>query len=153
MKRSNQIASIVVLLFSIALMFEARKLVYTGEFGRPGAGFFPFWLGVLLAFLSLQLFWQNRPTPSERDRPGPFSNLKRIGKPALILAALFAFAALMGTLGFLVSIALLIAFLQILVEGRRWLSGVITAVLGAFGFYLIFEVWLGVPLPIGILGI
>lgn len=153
MKRANQVASIVLFLFSIALMIESRKLVFTAEFGRPGAGFFPFWLGVLLAILSFQLFLQNRPTEAERDEASPFADLRRLGKPALILASLFVFALTLPFLGFLVAIGLFLAFLLVPVEKHRWLPGLITAVVGGFAFYLIFEVWLDVPLPIGVLGI
>ena len=52
MRRVYQIASLVFLAFSAYLMIESRNMEYYVDLG-PGPGFFPFWLGALLAVLSV----------------------------------------------------------------------------------------------------
>ncbi len=153
MKSSDRIASVVLMLFGLAVVFESTKLVYTAEFGRPGAGFFPFWLGVAIAVLSVILFFNSRLKSGELDRPGPLTQPRRLRKPAIVVGSMFIMAFLLQPMGFLVTIALWLGFVVVVVEGYRWLAGVPIALLGALGFYMVFEVWLGVPLPIGVLGI
>ncbi len=60
--------------------------------------------------------------------------------------------ALFKTLGFVVSFALLCYFIVAAMYRRRLRTAAIFAVSAAAGFYLVFDVALGVSLPAGILG-
>jgi predicted permease len=60
---------------------------------------------------------------------------------------LAAFILLLETLGFLLSIALLTAFLLRVVEREGWLTTLVAAVGNAGALYIVFKVLLGVSLP------
>jgi hypothetical protein len=66
--------------------------------------------------------------------------------------ALAAFILLLETLGFLLSIALLTAFLLRIVERMGWPTTVTVAIANAAGLYVVFQMLLGVSLPKNILG-
>jgi hypothetical protein len=68
------------------------------------------------------------------------------------VGALAAFVLLLETLGFLLSIVLLTAFLLRIVERVGWLTTVTVAVANAVGLFIVFQKFLGVSLPKSMLG-
>ncbi len=153
MKRTDLVAGILVSLFGVYVVWQSTSLPYSAEFGRPGAGFFPFWLGMAAVLLGGVVAVGAARRPASSDIQGPNWNLRDLGKPFLILLAMLIAIVGLRTLGFLVTIGLFLAFLTVIVERVKPVPGLVTAVLGSLGFYLLFEVWLKVQLPIGILGI
>ncbi len=113
----------------------------------PGAGFLPFWLGALLALLSILLIvnaFRRAVAPATKSVfPG--------GKAPLalgaVIASLAAYILTLETLGFLVGTGLLTAFLLGFVGREKWHTTILVAVLNAAGLYLVFQVLLGVNLP------
>ena len=113
----------------------------------PGAGFLPFWLGALLALLSILLivdaFWRSVVPATTAVFPS--------GKVLLTLGAAMASLAVyiltLEILGFLLGTGLLTAFLLGVVELEKWYTTILVAVFNAAGLYVIFHVLLGVSLP------
>jgi hypothetical protein len=58
----------------------------------------------------------------------------------------------MQTLGFYISFGLLTLFLGLFVFEKPLKSALIAGVLSAAGFYIVFDMALGVALPVGLLG-
>lgn len=134
---------------------KARDLTYMDEFA-PGAGFLPFWLGlVLVALVAAFLLTTRAPgargvhatggAPDTGGAPAPVS----ARKVAAVAAGLGACIVLIGWLGFAVSSALFLLFLLRGVERRRWGVSSGVALGTTAGLYLIFQTWLKVPLPRG----
>ncbi len=111
-----------------------------------------FFAGVILAVLSVILFLSSlrRPTPSQT-----FSLLwegRDIKKVTYVLFLLIAYILLLRPLGFPVTTFVLL-FLLFRVKGSLALSSIlIVSLLVTAGAYLVFQVWLQVQLPRGILG-
>jgi len=74
-------------------------------------------------------------------------------KVCLITASFLVYIFALSYLGLLLALTILLAFLIGWVERGRWQVWVSVAGLGSLSCYLLFEVWLGVPLPIGMFGI
>jgi len=151
MRRADQITGIIVLIFSVAVIEGSRRMPPSGTFG-PGAGFLPFWLGVAMAILSIILLVNAAREPVQASDRSPFPKGRAIVAILEAAVALAAFILLLETLGFLVSIALLTAFLLRVVEREGWLTTVMVAVANSAGLYVIFHMLLGVSLPKNILG-
>lgn len=114
----------------------------------PGPGFFPLWVGLGLMLLSGILFLRAHPSPA------PFiENRSGFRKAMVVAAAFLVYVLTLGYLGSLVGLALFLAFLVGWVERRGWRAWIGTAFVGSLSCYLLFEVWLRVPLPRGLLGI
>lgn len=151
MRRADQITGIVMLVFSAAVMEGSRRMPPSGTFG-PGAGFLPFWLGVAMAILSITLLVNaTRESVSTSDR-SPFPRGRAIVAILETVGSLAAFILLLETLGFLLSIALLTAFLLRVVERAGWMTTMLVAVANSAGLYVVFQILLGVSLPKNILG-
>jgi hypothetical protein len=141
------------LLLALAVTFSAGALKfypYSSE-GGPGSGFLPFWLGAVMAALSL-LMLLRRPRSTDTglewlpDRAGAI-------RVIAVVAATIAFVALLNFVGMVLGTALyLAALIRFLGQHRWWVTLAVAA--GAAGFnYLVFARWLRVPFPEGMLWI
>ncbi|MGE0702142.1 MAG: tripartite tricarboxylate transporter TctB family protein [Hyphomicrobiaceae bacterium] len=151
---------VVALLFLGAagiLLLDATRLGFRWIDGQgPGAGYFPFYLGCLLAVSSLVNLVRAATMVSGGEaftsRPAAMRVLSVLG-PAIVYVALIGGVSLgpvqVPALGIYVSSTVFIAFFM-LVFGRE---GPIAALLVGVGvplaFFLIFERWFLVPLPKG----
>jgi putative tricarboxylic transport membrane protein len=151
MRRADQITGIIVLIFSLAVMEGSRRMPPSATFG-PGAGFLPFWLGVLMAVLSILLIITASRQPGGTPGRSPLPNRRAAIAIAATVAGLAAFIVLVEPLGFLLATALLTAFLLRVVERERWRTTALVAAGNAVGLYVIFQILLGVNLPKNMLG-
>lgn len=118
----------------------------SGTFG-PGAGFLPFWLGLAMAVLAIILLVNATREPVLAGGCAPFPTGWKLLPILETICGLAVFILLLETLGFLLSIALLTAFLLRVVEGEGWGTTLLVAVGNAGALYIIFKVLLGVSLP------
>jgi hypothetical protein len=150
MRRCNQAASILLLILSIAAIVGSRDLIYKVEFS-PGAGFFPFWLGVSLMALSLILLLKNTVLKSAVKEENPLPGRGALLRILSILGSLLAGILLFERIGFLITMFSISAFLLIFLERYRWYSGILISLVMVGTVYGIFKIWLNVPLPLGLL--
>ena len=147
MTRSDRWIGSLFFLFGLFVVWQASKLEFASSYGA-GSGIFPYWLGiamVLLAVLVIVAAWRN---PSGADGPATPHLSKQ--KVAAYLA-LLAFVFTVETVGFIIAITCLSAFLLKL-EGESWLRALAVASATGIGFYLFFVRLLSVTLPLGPLG-
>ncbi len=151
MRRADQVAGVIILAFSLAVMEGSRRMPPSATFG-PGAGFLPFWLGALMAVLALLLIV----TASRQTVAVPnlslIPNRRAVFAVGATVGAVAAYILLLERLGFLLATGLLTAFLLGCVERERWSTTVLVAALNAVGLYVVFQVLLGVSLPKNPLG-
>jgi len=133
--------------FGVYVAFEALKLPYVSEFG-PGPGFFPLWIGIGLTLLSLLLIVANL-FGSAAPESSKSQSRTAIGRALVGWSGLMLAIGLLHWLGFGLSLALLAAFLVLVLEKRSpWVA--ISVALGlALGFHAIFVLALGLSLPAG----
>ena len=151
MRRLNQAGSAAFFLVALYVIFEAGKLNYYTRQG-PGAGFFPFWLGVALAALSLAWFGQASLRPAEALTDGLIPSRRGALRMLSVLLSLGSFMALVDVIGFSAVTFVFLMFL-LLVLGRRHLAvTLVISLAGSVGVYYVFRHWLGVQLPASSLG-
>jgi putative tricarboxylic transport membrane protein len=144
MKKADLISGFVLLALSVYLIEEAWRMPPSGT-ASPGAGFLPFWLGVILAGLAIRIIvgaWLSRSTEKS-----PFPEKKKIIAIGSVLGGLAVYIAVIEYLGFLVDTLLYVAFLMGIVQREKWLKSLLVAVSTAAGLYVIFQVLMGVGLP------
>jgi len=124
------------------IVASARGWTYTSDEG-PGAGFFPMWYGGVMVVLSLALVLGAVLKPQRR----PDVVWKDVGRAMASWAAFVACVAAMPYLGFVVSFALLTFFIVKVMCGERVRNAILVAVIGAAGFYAIFDWALDLSLP------
>ena len=120
----------------------------------PGAGFFPFWLGVIGVLLSLAMFVQSwRGHTIGEGTQALLPRGEGAWRAAAVLAGLAVAALLLQPLGFRLAMLIFTAGLLLALGVRRPVAIAIFALASSFGLFHVFYYWLQVPLPIGVLGI
>ena len=142
-KRDIGVAALT-LIFGAAAAYESAKLPF-GTVHSPGQGFFPWWISAVIFLLALLLLFQALTSPSSvaRERSG------RIAKVAALLVILAAYTFLLEPLGYPLCTFLLVLFMLRATDPQRWPVALGMAALTAVGSYVVFAIWLGVPLPRG----
>ncbi len=120
-----------------------------GKASRPGPGFLPFGLALILILLSLALIMKNW---KKESGPAPFWPNRGWLRPLLGVGIFLLYAFLLGPLGFLFTTFLFLIFWMWIIERIRWVT-ILAISLGVTGIlYFIFSYFLEVPLPAGLLG-
>ncbi len=123
-----------------------------GEYHKPGPGFFPFLLGSALGIISVLIFFQSFRKITGDEKESFWPNPQRSLKMTYILIALILYALGMNYLGFPLSTLIFLGFLLKAVEPQRWSVVLSGSILGTIFFYAVFQYWLDIPFPSGILG-
>lgn len=134
-------------LFGVVWIVESRQLTYWSEFA-PGSGFLPFWLGVVIVVLAAIVLGKSFAS-KPAELAGDEDYTPRPQRVIAITLGLFACVAALPHLGFVVSIALYLAFLIGWVERRSLLEMTVIPLAASIGIFAIFRTWLSVPLPAG----
>lgn len=146
MTRIYQASSLGILAFAGWVMLESRKLDYYTGLG-PGPGFFPFWLGLVMAGLSLAWFIQVSRGQLETLVDGFYPS--RVGwmRMISIVVAMVLFGLLVDTIGFqLMMFSFLLFMLTVLGRQNIFLTLTI-CIIGSFGLFFLFKGYLDVQLP------
>jgi putative tricarboxylic transport membrane protein len=153
---ARDVASAATLaLFAVFALASALRLEI-GSVTRPGPGFFPLVLSVALVVAGVALL-----VVAARDRrrePGDPEDLAAERGPARRVAlvativALAVYIAVFERVGFVIATTALLAFLFTVVARYRWPVAVGAGLLIALLARLVFDTWLQVRLPPGLLG-
>lgn len=144
MPRRDAVAAAAILLLAAAVVREAGRLPF-GSARSPGEGFVPWWLGVILGVLALILLLRSLLERRAAGAPQP----RRTGRPLAVLLALAAYAVAVDPLGYPLCTFLLVVVTLAPRSPREALPALALALATAGGSYVLFAVWLGVPLPAG----
>lgn len=146
MARRESLVALFALAFGVAVVVAASRLPF-GGIHNPGPGFFPWLLGLVFVLLSLVLLAHAVLAPvAVTESPAGVLNV------LWLLAALAVYVAILDPVGYPIATFLLVLFMLRVLEPQRWSLALVLAVFAAGGSYVLFALWLSVPLPPGPLG-
>jgi putative tricarboxylic transport membrane protein len=151
-KKADQITGIIVLIFSGFVIGESWRMPQQSATFGPGVGFLPFWLGVLMAILSILLIVTAWRRPTDSTKKAILPGRQAIIAIVLVLVGLAVYILLLELLGFLVDTMLFTAFLLSVVMREKWKMTLVIASLTSIGLYVIFQKLLEVNLPKNMFG-
>ena len=134
----------MALVFGAVAAYQSAKLPF-GTVHSPGQGFFPWWTSTAIVLLALVLLFQAFTSRSSIAQQGA----GRIAKVSLLLLVLFAYTFLLELLGYLLCTFFLVLFMLRAIDLQRWTVALGMAAVTAIGSYVVFAMWLSVPLPRG----
>lgn len=142
-KTFDRYAGILFLAIGAMFVMESFKLSQSAYGSEIGPNIFPMSLGIALILLSIRLVYETF-RYKEVKKDNPKLDYKRFG---IILAAAILYAALLETLGYVITtfLFLLIGF-QTMQRGKVWVSILIAGVFSV-GVYYLFVVLLQGSLP------
>jgi hypothetical protein len=138
------VVAAILLVIGAVVIYSSYGLGAGWTSDGPGAGYFPFYIGIIIVISSLAilfqaLFGKNRNTEAFVDR----EQLKRV--LSVLLPALLYIAAIQA-IGIYVASAVYIALFMIVLGKYSWIKSVILGLVIMSLFFLMFEVWFKVPL-------
>ena len=145
----DRVTAYILLAIGIATAWSSIHLSM-GKWRHPGPGFFPFGLAIVLIILSLALVlrhWQKDPTPV------PFWPGRTWLRPLLGVLSLVLYALLFDRIGFILTTFLFLVIWMWVIERLRWRTILSISIGTTVALYLIFSLFLEVPLPPGFLGV
>jgi hypothetical protein len=152
MNRAEAVAGALVVTIGVTLLVHAKRLEYLVE-NVPGPGFLPLWLAIgIIAAGAILTFKALRPAPAGTE---PIDWPQRPGwvQIGVMLGALAVALLVLEPLGFLLTAALFMAALLFSLGVRSWAMLLAVPIVAALVLHLVFVVWLGVPLPLGVLSL
>lgn len=144
----DAIAASALLALAVAGVVESARLLPYGVVRNPGPGFYPWWVSLALGLLAVVLL--GRAVLGLGERAGGEEG-GRLVKVVGVLALLSVYALTLEPVGYPLATFVLVLFMLRVTEPHAWPVALGTAVLAAGGSYVLFGVWLGVPLPAGFL--
>ncbi|MBI5967795.1 MAG: tripartite tricarboxylate transporter TctB family protein [Deltaproteobacteria bacterium] len=154
MKNLDRISGIILFLLGLGIFL--KSLTYPiGSFRSPGGGLFPLLASIILMGLSgamtIQAFWKKN---TEESSKASFFSTKDAPKRILFgFMALLGFRYLLPVIGFGPSTFLFILLLAKSLGHYSWKMSIFFSVLAALVAYYLFQVWLKIPMPQGMLRI
>lgn len=149
MSRQDKLAALGWFAIAVAISLQSLRLPL-GTLKDPGAGFFPFWSGVILGGLSLLGYFRSSVVTGEES-----SVLREVRerwpKLTLVILALVGYAVGLELLGFLLVTFGFLLLLFRTIEPVRWSIALPGSALFSVAVYTLLKVWLGVQLPGGLL--
>ncbi len=145
-----------VLGFGLLVIFGSSKLGSGWTSDGPGAGYFPFYIGLILCVSAIGIFYQavfgkGKNTEAFVDRE-QLSRVLQVFIPALVYVGAIQFV------GIYLASAVYIALFMVILGKFSWMKSVVAALVINVVFFMMFEVWFKVPLfkgnwdPLGFLG-
>ena len=128
------------------LGFAAGATNYSfGTSARPGPGYFPFGLGILLAIMGALVWFASITVETEDgDRIGSIA-----WKPLIIItASVVMFGVILPRLGMIISLPLLIIVSALAGDEWHWKDSLISVVILTLGSWLIFIKGLNLVIPL-----
>jgi len=150
MRNPDQWSSLFWLLAGIGITLGSLKYGF-GNLQAPGAGFITFFAGVVLSLLSVGLFFSSLRSERLRKGVGILWEGLEVGKVIYVFFLLVAYALVLKPLGFLITTFGLLCLLLKVKAAYPLLKVILISLLVTTGAYLLFQVWLKVQLPRGIL--
>ncbi len=134
-------------------VWQSARLPF-GGMRSPGPGFFPWWASLLIVALALLLLVRTvmeQARTAEAGTPTARESGWRQGwvKVSLLIGALALYVAGLEPLGYPLCTFLLVLFMLRVLEPQRWRVALSMAVGTAAASYVLFAIWLKVPLPPG----
>jgi len=120
-----------------------------GRLKHPGPGFLPFGLAIVLILFSLILIFSSR--PEKKIASAPFWPHRAWLRPLLGVVILIFFALVVEWVGFLFTTFIFLVVWMGVIERVRWLTIISVSIGTTAALYLIFGLFLDVPLPLGFL--
>ena len=144
--RSAEIA-VAVALFSIAslVIYDSVQLGFRWGADGPGAGYFPFYIGVIIALSSVVTFAQAVFGRARRERR-IFVEWKPLRQVLAVLIPAAFFVLGIQLFGMYVAAAIYIAGFMMWLGQYGWLRSVVVGFAVAALAFMTFEVWFQVPL-------
>jgi hypothetical protein len=139
----------LVLAFGLLVLFGSRKLGSGWTSDGPGAGYFPFYIGLILCISGAGTLYQA--LLGKKRNMEIFVDGQQIKRVLVVLIPAAVYVLAIQLVGMYIASAVYIAGFMIILGKFSRVKSVVLALVIAVLFFFMFEVWFKVPLHKGVL--
>jgi hypothetical protein len=140
----DAVVAVVLMVIGTVVVFESRRLGAGWTSDGPGAGYFPFYIGLILCIASVGIFYQA--VASKARDTGAFVDREQLGRVLSVLVPAMFYVLVISFLGLYLASAIYIAAFMIVLGKYSPVKSVLLAVIVNVVFFAMFEIWFKVPL-------
>lgn len=129
------------------VVYDSARLGFRWGEDGPQAGYFPFYIGLLICVSSAINILRAMLVPADQDRG--FVETGQLKLVMAVLAPSAVYVGLIGWLGIYVASIVFIAFFMRWLGKYAWWKVATVSIGNSVVFFLVFEVWFKLPLPKG----
>ncbi|MDO8598430.1 MAG: tripartite tricarboxylate transporter TctB family protein [Sulfuricaulis sp.] len=146
-KAVEMVVAAAILVLGLVAMVDSRRVGAGWADDGPQAGYFPFYIGLILCFASAWTLW--RTLFAGKDITGVFVSRKKLRLVLSVFIPSVIYVAATYFIGIYVASALFIGAFMYWHGRFPWTKIVPVSLLVPVAVFLLFEVWFLVPLPKG----
>ena len=140
----DAVVAAILFVIGAVVVFQAWRLGARWMSDGPGAGYFPFYIGVIICISSLGILFQSLVSKS-RDT-GTFVDRVQLNRVLSVLLPAAVYVLVIRFLGLYVASAIYIAVFMVVLGKYKPVKSVLLGVIVSAVFFVMFEVWFKVPL-------
>ncbi len=140
----DAIVAVLVLILGGVIIYGSRKLGSEWTTDGPGAGYFPFYIGLILAISALGIFYQA--IAGKNKNTDVFVDRTEFGRVLSVLIPAAVYVGFIQLVGIYVASAVYIALFMIILGKFSPFKSIVLGLIVNTVFFLMFEVWFKVPL-------
>ena len=140
----DAVVAAILFVIGTVVVFQAWRLGARWMSDGPGAGYFPFYIGVIICISSLGILFQSLVSKS-RDT-GTFVDRVQLNRVLSVLLPAAVYVLVIRFLGLYVASAIYIAVFMVVLGKYKPVKSVLLGVIVSAVFFVMFEVWFKVPL-------
>lgn len=138
------VVAALLLVLALVVTQASLKLGAGWTSDGPGSGYFPFYVGVILAIASAGTLYQA--LLGKKRNTSIFVDGEQLRRVLVVLLPALVFVGAIALVGIYVASAVYIAAFMIFLGKFGWVRSVVIGVVTSALFFLMFEVWFKVPL-------
>lgn len=140
----DAVVALLVIIMGGVVIYGSRKLGSEWTSDGPGAGYFPFYIGIILVISGVGVLYQSLNGKSRNTEV--FVSGEEFGRVLSVLIPAAVYVGAIEFIGIYVASAIYIALFMIILGKYSWFKSVLAALIVNALFFMMFEVWFKVPL-------
>ncbi len=143
----DAVVAILVIIMGGVVIYGSRKLGSEWTSDGPGAGYFPFYIGLILVISGIGVLYQSLAGKDKNTEV--FVDRQELGRVLSVLIPAAVYVGAIQLIGIYVASAVYIALFMVILGKYSWIKSVVAALVVNTVFFMMFEVWFKVPLHKG----
>lgn len=143
----DAVVAILIVIMGGVVLYGSRKLGSEWTSDGPGAGYFPFYIGLILVISGIGVLYQA--LAGKNKNTEVFVDRVEFGRVLSVLLPAAVYVGAIQLIGIYVASAIYIALFMVILGKYSWLKSVMAALVVNALFFMMFEVWFKVPLHKG----
>jgi hypothetical protein len=142
------VIAFIVLMIGVVVIYGSWELGSGWTSDGPGAGYFPFYIGIVLCISGAGILYQA--LLGKNKNTEPFVDAEQLKRVMSVLVPIAIYIFAVQFLGLYIASAIYIALFMIILGKFSPVKSIVAALSVAIVFFLMFEVWFKVPLYKGV---